>query len=60
MDDIIKNIKVQEILAMLDVINQLHPMLKFTMEIEENGQIPFLNMEIIHKGKHLCSTWYLK
>ena len=60
MDDIIREIKVQEIQAKLEAINQLHPMLKFTMEREEDGKIPFLDMEIIHKDNHLSSTWYVK
>ena len=60
MDDIIREIKVQEIHAKLEAINRLHPMLKFTMEKEEDGKIPFLDMEIIHKDNHLSSTWYVK
>ena len=30
------------------------------MEIEKNGSIPFLEIEIIHTDNHLSSTWYLK
>ena len=60
MDDIIREIKRQEVQTKLDSINQLHPMLKFTMEMESNGKIPFLDMEIHHVGNHLSSTWYVK
>ena len=60
MDDIIREIKIQDIKAKLDQINQLHPKLKFTIEIEENGRLPFLDMEICHVGNRLSSTWYLK
>ena len=60
MDDIIRNIKIQEIEAKLRRINQLHPKLKFTIEREINGRLPFLDMEICHVGNRLTSTWYVK
>ena len=60
MDDIIREIKRQEIQAKLNAINQLHPMLKFTIENETDGKIPFLDMEIHHVGNSLSSTWYVK
>ena len=60
MDDIIREMKRQDIQAKLDQINQLHPKLKFTIEIEENGRLPFLDMEIIHAENRLSSTWYVK
>ena len=49
-----------EVQAKLAEINQLHPKLKFTIETEENGKIPFLDMEIVHVGNRLSSTWYVK
>ena len=30
------------------------------MEIEENGRIPFLDLEIIHENNTLSSSWYTK
>ena len=60
MDDIIREIKVHKIQEKLSEINQLHPQLKFTMEIEENGKLAFLDMEIIHVGNRLSSIWYVK
>ena len=60
MDDIIRNIKIQEIEAKLRRINQLHPKLKFTIEREINGRLPFLDMEICRVGNRLNSTWYVK
>ena len=46
MDDIVREMKRSAIQAKLEQINQLHPKLKFTIEIEENGLLPFLDMEI--------------
>ena len=57
MDDIIREIKRHEIQDKLREINNLHPQLKFTMELEENGRIPFLDMEIVHTENCLSSTW---
>ena len=57
-DDIIQNIKIVQIEQKLTVINGLHPSLRFTIEREENGSIPFLNMRIIHINGRLSSTWY--
>ena len=41
MDDIIRSIRKDMIEATLAAINSLHPALKFTMEIEEDGKLPF-------------------
>ena len=60
MDDIYRNIKHSLINAKLEEINNLHPNLQFTIEREENGSIPFLDMRLIHKGNKLESTWYNK
>ena len=60
MDDIIRNIKQIDIEEKLATINNLHPSLKFTIEREENGSIPFLDMKIIHNNGQLSWTWYNK
>ena len=60
MDDIIQNIKKVQIEQKLTAINGLHPSLRFTIEREENGSIPFLDMRIIHSNGPLSSTWYNK
>ena len=60
MDDIIREIRREKIEEKLVEINNYHPNLKFTMEKEQNGSIPFLDMRIIHIGEHLTSTWYRK
>ncbi|XP_066929990.1 uncharacterized protein [Clytia hemisphaerica] len=60
MDDILRNIKTNQIENKLNEINEFHPNLKFTCEREDKGSIPFLDMKIIHSGNELTSTWYTK
>jgi hypothetical protein len=60
MDDIIENIKQEKIDEKLREINNLHPSLKFTIEREDNGSLPFLDMKIVHERNKLSSTWYNK
>ena len=60
MDDILKEINKNTINQKLEEINSLHPKLEFTVEREEYGCIPFLDMKIIHKGDELTSTWFTK
>ena len=60
MDDILRSIRASEIQQKLDEINQLHPSLKFTIETDVDGKLPFLDMLIIREGRSLSSTWYNK
>ena len=60
MDDIIRSIKASEIEQKLRDINELHPSLKFTMEREVDGLLPFLDMLIQRDNNKLNSTWYTK
>ena len=60
MDDIIRNIKTEEIDGILRQINALHPSLKFTIEREVEGCLPFLDVKIIRLNGRLVSTWYNK
>ena len=57
MDDIIRDIKGNQIDAKLAEINRIHPSLKFTIEREENNSIPFLDMKISCMEEKLSSTW---
>ena len=59
-DDIIRSIKKSQISAKLEEINNLHPNLKFTIEIEKDCRIAFLDLEIINTNGSLSSTWYRK
>ena len=62
MDDILKDIKVSECEHTLSMINNFHRNLKFTIEREVDGQLPVLDMKIIHDHDtgRLESTWYRK
>ena len=56
MDDILRTIKQQFILTKLKEINALHPNLKFTLEVEAERKIPFLDLFINHVNDKLSSS----
>ena len=60
MDDIIRSIRADAVEEKLKQINGLHGNLKFTMELEQEGKIPFLDMLLIRKNNKITSTWYCK
>ena len=60
MDDILRSIKKSEVQNKLSQINTLHPNLQFTLEEETEGNLPFLDMLLMHRGEHLSSSWYCK
>ena len=62
MDDILKEVNREHVEQQLRDINQLHPNLKFTLERENEEQLPVLDMKIWHNHETgaLSSTWYCK
>ena len=62
MDDVITIINTQYSTSNLARINKLHPNLTFTSELEnEKGELPFLDMLLIHKQDGKIDTqWYRK
>ena len=40
--------------------DEIHPSLSFTMELEDNGKLPFLGMVIIRNGPRLDTKVYVK
>ena len=44
----------------LTTLNNSHPSINFTMELEENGRVPFLGMDIIRNGCRLDTKVYRK
>ena len=60
MDDILCSIKKDSIESHLYMINNLHPSLSFTYEVETNCKLPFLDMKICNNNGSLSSHWYRK
>lgn len=44
----------------LQDLNQIHPSLKFTMELENNGVLPFLGIQLINKSPNIETKVYVK
>ena len=44
----------------LQDLNQIHPSLKFTMELENNGVLPFLGIQLINKSPNIKTKVYVK
>eukprot|EP00111_Clytia_hemisphaerica_P015622 TCONS_00046106-protein len=60
MDDILREIKKENIQSKLVEINGIKNELKFTLEEEKECSIPFLDMKITRSNCCLTSTWYNK
>ena len=60
MDDILCNIKPDDVQERLGMINSLHPKLAFTFETETESSISFLDMIIHNDGGKLSSSWFRK
>lgn len=45
---------------MLDALNSYHERVQFTMELQENDQLNFLDMSLIKKGSTIHTKWYHK
>jgi len=41
-------------------LNEIHPLLSFMMELEDNGKLPFLGAVIIRNGPRLDTKVYVK
>ena len=44
----------------LDTLNSAHPSVKFTMEIEREGSLPFLGTELLNRAPKIESKVYIK
>ena len=44
----------------LDILNQCHSSIKFTMEMESNGMLPFLGTQLLNKHTHVETKVYVK
>ncbi|XP_017473801.1 PREDICTED: uncharacterized protein LOC108364581 [Rhagoletis zephyria] len=59
-DDIFAIIKRNDANIILGILNKYHNKLQFTMEIEENSKIPFLDVCIHRENHNLLLDWYSK
>ena len=59
-DTITKQSSVKSANEFLSTLNNCHPSLQFTMEIEVDGKLPFLGAELIGKHDRLESKVYIK
>ena len=51
---------VQAASTFLSTLNEIHPSISFTMELEKNGKLPFLGMEIMRNSTRLDTKVYRK
>ena len=59
-NDTLAIVKRYALQATLDHLNQQNPASQLTMEVEKDGKLPFLDVEIERKGAHLSMTVYRK
>ena len=60
MDDILRSAKSNDIDKILVRVNKLHPNLEFTIERQESGCLPFLDMMVKQADNHVETSWYRK
>ncbi|XP_055714728.1 uncharacterized protein LOC129808846 [Phlebotomus papatasi] len=60
-DNLLVSIHENDVDLVVDHFNSVHPKIQFSMEMEVNGVLPYLDMEI-HRGENnsLSTTWYAK
>lgn len=59
-DDTLAAVKKEDIEPMLAQLNRFHRNLKFTVEVEKDLRINFLNMTIFRNDQELITNWYKK
>ena len=59
-DDILRSAKVSNIERILEVSNNLHPNLEFTIETLKDNAMPFLDMEVRLLNGKIDTSWYQK
>lgn len=59
-DDTVLGIEPESVQRALNILNEFHPMIQFTHELEKDGAINFLNLTIIRNGNSLQSNWFRK
>ena len=59
-DDLFGIIKNDEVQNTLEALNKFHRNIKFTVEMENNGQLPYLDSMVIKKEGKVKINWYQK
>ncbi|XP_036317378.1 uncharacterized protein LOC118732355 [Rhagoletis pomonella] len=59
-DDIFAITNRNDVNTILETLNKYHPKLQFTMEMEENASIPFLDVRIHKNNNNIVLNWYSK
>lgn len=59
-DDLLLIIHEDQINYIINTFNSQHQTLKFTLEIEENSSIAFLDLRLHRKSEHIIIDWYAK
>ncbi|XP_075157638.1 uncharacterized protein LOC142230905 [Haematobia irritans] len=59
-DDIFAIIKKPHLETILKLLNSYHNKIKFTVEIEEDNRLPYLDMTIIRDNNKIITDWYTK
>lgn len=59
-DDILAIINLDDKDEILSTLNSHHPKIQFTMEVEENGEIAYLDTKLHHMDNKIIFDWYTK
>ena len=59
-DDIIAVVKNSETNIILKTLNEYHTKLNFTLEMENENMIPFLDVKLIRQNNRIIFNWYTK
>lgn len=59
-DDILAVINIKDKDEILQVLNKYHHKIQFTMEIEENNEIAYLDTKLHREGDKIIFDWYAK
>lgn len=59
-DDVITALPRSCVDGVLRLLNSYHPQIQFTVEIEDNCQLPFLDLLLIREHNSIVTDWYRK
>ncbi|XP_062539104.1 uncharacterized protein LOC134207396 [Armigeres subalbatus] len=60
-DDLILSVPQEKIDEVIEIFNQYHPKIQFTVEVEKDGRIPFLDLLLVRQNDQTVKTeWYMK